>query len=202
AGASLLQDWGERATTVADFLAIFRPSLQVRLEELHDAFGPALWPEMGALVVSAETEAGGAAVNDRRREKSVPQLEVVAVPLVAAAGGKVSSTTAREMDSLASALAGCWAMVPEQGRASRWLPLLLALARQAAQEDRQLPQKIKGLADASKSSESKWALAAARCLEMAKLPGLLEAVAEDAGWAETAVKLIRCELGVGDRSRL
>eukprot|EP00439_Symbiodinium_sp_Y106_P038589 s1863_g4.t1 len=69
-----------------DFLAVLRPNLQIRVEELTDAFGPALWPEMGALVVSAETEAGGAAVNARRQEKNSRQLHVVAVPLVASAG--------------------------------------------------------------------------------------------------------------------
>ncbi|CAE6970804.1 COAD [Symbiodinium sp. CCMP2592] len=89
AGASILQDWGERAATVVDFLAVLRPNLQVRVEELSDAFGPALWPEMGALVVSAETEAGGAAVNARRQEKNSPQLHVVAVPLVASAGREI-----------------------------------------------------------------------------------------------------------------
>ena len=31
-------------------------------------------------------------------------------------GGKVSSTTARELDSLAAAIEACWAMVPEAGR--------------------------------------------------------------------------------------
>ena len=35
------------------FLALQRPDLTLRLEELQDAFGPSLWAMLGALVVSA-----------------------------------------------------------------------------------------------------------------------------------------------------
>eukprot|EP00439_Symbiodinium_sp_Y106_P073559 s364_g13.t2 len=111
-------------------------------------------------------------------------------------GGKVSSTTARELDSLAAAIEACWAMVPEAGRARRWLPLLLALARQAVQGQRDLAQSLTGLGAAKVSGPSaRWA-AAARCLELAPVPGLLQAVAADVGWDETTVTRIRHELGI------
>jgi pantetheine-phosphate adenylyltransferase len=51
---------------------------------LHDRFGRAVEPGIDALVVSAESLAGGEAVNAERRRRGLASLPLVAVPLVLA----------------------------------------------------------------------------------------------------------------------
>ncbi|KAF2486484.1 hypothetical protein BDY17DRAFT_79884 [Neohortaea acidophila] len=82
--------------------------LVVKCTEIQDAFGPTITEEgISALVISAETRAGGKAVNDKRREKGWAALEVFEVDVLdageeAGAGAvegfesKLSSTAIRE----------------------------------------------------------------------------------------------------------
>eukprot|EP00434_Breviolum_minutum_P031338 symbB.v1.2.027711.t1/scaffold2861.1/size68641/1 len=134
AAASHLQSWGDRARTVAAFLSLQRPDLTVRLEELSDAFGPSLRPELGALVVSAETEVGGHAVNQKRQELQRSTLHLLVVPLVIdRAGEKMSSSTLRLDHDLLDAFWQCWTRTELKVQGTRWSQLLLALAKMAGQ---------------------------------------------------------------------
>ena len=72
-------------------MALQRPDLSLRLEFLSDAFGPSLWPQLTALVVSAETAAGGHAVNQRRLELQREEVQLVVVPLVLDRGKRVET---------------------------------------------------------------------------------------------------------------
>lgn len=132
-GAGKLQPWGARARIVAEFVALVRPGLPLRVEELLDGFGPALRPQMQALVVSAETEAGGFAVNERRREAEMPPLTVVVIPLVAAAAGsgKESSTAIRQQLVGLGALARCWSLLADAAAPAAPAAATLAAARWA-----------------------------------------------------------------------
>ena len=134
AAASHLQSWGDRARTVAAFLALQRPDLTLRLEELSDAFGPSLRPELGALVVSAETEVGGHAVNQKRQELQRSTLQLVVVPLVIdRAGEKMSSSKLRLDHDLMDAFWQCWTRTEMKVQGTRWSQLLPALAKMAGQ---------------------------------------------------------------------
>ena len=73
-----------------------RQSLLVEIHELSDPFGPTITDEgVTSLVVTKETEAGGASVNRRRVEKGWPPLEVGVVDLLMDGGQKLSSTELR-----------------------------------------------------------------------------------------------------------
>lgn len=70
----------------------------VEISELSDPFGPTITEEgVTALVVTKETESGGAAVNKRREEKGWNTLEVGVVDLLMDGGEKLSSTKLRRM---------------------------------------------------------------------------------------------------------
>ena len=61
----------------------FKSGLVIKYVELFDPFGPTITDEeISALVVSAETQSGGKAVNDRRSEKGWVALEVFEVDVL------------------------------------------------------------------------------------------------------------------------
>lgn len=69
--------------------------LVVKLVEIWDPFGPTITDEsISALVISAETRSGGKAVNDKRREKGWPELEVFEVDVLDAEEGDLHGETA------------------------------------------------------------------------------------------------------------
>ncbi|KAG9693503.1 hypothetical protein KCU95_g7100, partial [Aureobasidium melanogenum] len=82
--------------------------LSVRCVEIGDPFGPTITEkDISALIISAETRAGGSAVNDKRAENGWPKLEVLEVDVLDAKEtssaasqqnfeGKLSSTEIRK----------------------------------------------------------------------------------------------------------
>ncbi|KIW71872.1 hypothetical protein PV04_00101 [Phialophora macrospora] len=63
-------------------------SIAVNYTQISDPFGPTITdPDISALVVSAETRAGGKAVNDKRKEKGWKELEVFEVGILDASVG-------------------------------------------------------------------------------------------------------------------
>lgn len=144
AASTYLQSWGERARAVAAFLALQRPELTLRLEELQDAYGPSLRPELGALVVSAETEPGGRAVNVQRGALQISPVRLVVVPLVQSnQGEKLSSSTRRLEDELQLAFWRCWrrSEMQRRTRGTRWSKLLPPLAKMAAERLSERPEE-------------------------------------------------------------
>ena len=68
------------------------PSFQI--SKLENDFGPAvLEKEVNALVVSDETSNQGDKLNKLRKERKLPPVEIVVVPMVLAKDGKRVSTT-------------------------------------------------------------------------------------------------------------
>ena len=62
---------------------IFESGLRIRYVEIFDPYGPTITDQaIEALVISAETRAGGDAVNKKRQEKHWPPLEVFEVGVV------------------------------------------------------------------------------------------------------------------------
>lgn len=120
--AEFLESWEERYQRTASFLSSimhFTPEYPMKIErvnekavnvthlrrlvvkfvEITDPFGPTITEEdITALVVSAETHSGGAAVNDKRAEKGWSKLEVFEVDVLqsdANLDSKISSTDIR-----------------------------------------------------------------------------------------------------------
>lgn len=86
---------------------ILRSGVMIKYVEIFDPYGPTVTDEaISALVLSAETRSGGQAVNDRRKEKGWPNLEVFEVGVLDSGDketkqadnkfeGKISSTDIR-----------------------------------------------------------------------------------------------------------
>jgi len=106
--ATHIQPWPMRIAAVLSFLAMFLDlgtdmskssgaaaqqlllsggRVRVSCVELVDAFGPTVEVrDMDALVVSRETAAGGAAVNDRRADKGWEELELYVIDVLDVSG--------------------------------------------------------------------------------------------------------------------
>ena len=93
-GKSPSSPYSERSAAVGALASSRYPGRQFAVSRLDDVFGPAvLERRVGALVVSAETEPQGAALNGLRAAAGLPPVEVVVVPMVAAQDGARISTT-------------------------------------------------------------------------------------------------------------
>lgn len=110
--AEYMQSWGDRMEWVLDFLvgildfsppekgslvwgsvpdsggkvfkvSLLGPHIDIKCVEISDPFGPTITDEsISALVISAETRSGGAAVNEKRRGKGWAELEVFEVDVL------------------------------------------------------------------------------------------------------------------------
>ncbi|CAM6023368.1 unnamed protein product [Sphagnum balticum] len=100
--AHLIQPLDVRRAAVEKFIKSVKPGLQVQTEPITDPFGPSIVDEgLEAIVVSEETVKGAEAVNKKRAEKGLSQLQVEVVNLVMENGcaEKVSSTILRQRDA-------------------------------------------------------------------------------------------------------
>ena len=82
----ILKQTRNRPSSVSDgkeVVDILQSGLQIRYVEIFDPYGPTITdPAITALVISAETRAGGDAVNKKRQEKGWPILEVFEVDVL------------------------------------------------------------------------------------------------------------------------
>ncbi|MFH1774757.1 MAG: phosphopantetheine adenylyltransferase [Methanobacteriota archaeon] len=68
--------------------------LNYEIVKLNDAYGPAISDsKIDAIVVSEETEARAAEINEIRKKRGLPALEIIVIPFVLAEDGKPISTT-------------------------------------------------------------------------------------------------------------
>lgn len=82
--AARLRPFRSRSRTLRAYLGRTFPGRSWELTAIGDRYGRAVGPGIDALVVSAETVEGASAVNVARRERGLPPLPVVVVPLVLA----------------------------------------------------------------------------------------------------------------------
>ena len=98
----LITTYEARRERLVSLLVSIRPGLRYDIVPIHDPFGPSIVDtRLRSIVVSRETEAGGASVNRRRVEAGLSSLQVHVVDLVgpqdADEASKISSSGARRM---------------------------------------------------------------------------------------------------------
>ncbi|KAJ1951419.1 hypothetical protein FBU59_000165 [Linderina macrospora] len=93
-----LEPYRVREMNVLLFLRKIRKDIIFELVPIYDIYGPTIVDaSIGALVVSQETVVGCEVLNERRAERGMPPMQILAVDLVSAGGtDKLSSTAIRE----------------------------------------------------------------------------------------------------------
>lgn len=93
-GKHLQNDYGKRLETLVKTIEENFPNNEFEISKLNNDFGPAvLEKKVQALVVSGETSNQGEILNQLRKEKNLPSVDVVVVPMVLAKDGTRISTT-------------------------------------------------------------------------------------------------------------
>ena len=102
-GKNPINNYSRRNTLLISAISKHFPNASYEISKLVNDFGPAaIEGNVGALVVSEETSYQGHALNDLRKQKKLPPVEVIIVTMVMAKDGKrISSTRIKnfEIDS-------------------------------------------------------------------------------------------------------
>eukprot|EP00898_Chlorokybus_atmophyticus_P000569 jgi/Chlat1/1512/Chrsp12S02023 len=108
--AELIQSIEVRKQAVVDYVESIKSGIAVDAVPISDPFGQSIEePSIEAIVVSRETEAGGLAVNEKRKERGLNPLQIVSVDLIDDThipSEKMSSTLLRQREAEAKASAG------------------------------------------------------------------------------------------------
>jgi len=93
-GKKIQNDYNKRLETLVKTIEKNFPNREFEISKLDNDFGPAvLEKEVQALVVSGETSNQGEILNQLRKQKNLPEVDVVVVPMVLAKDGLRISTT-------------------------------------------------------------------------------------------------------------
>ena len=93
-GKNLENDYNKRLEVLVETIEKNFPNAEFEISKLENDFGPAvLEKKVQALVVSSETSFQGKILNKLRRQKTLPLVEVIEVPMVLAKdGNRISGT--------------------------------------------------------------------------------------------------------------
>ncbi len=90
----LINDYSKRLESLTNLIKEKFPNSSYSISKLENDFGPAaIEGKVDALIVSEETSTRGEILNSLRKEKNLPPVEVVVVPMVLAEDGSRISTT-------------------------------------------------------------------------------------------------------------
>ncbi|VDN02125.1 unnamed protein product [Thelazia callipaeda] len=79
----LMEPLEKRLEAIRDFVEDVSNNVRCEMHPILDPYGPSIVdPDLKAIIVSSETEKGGHAVNERRREKNLPILNLIKVELL------------------------------------------------------------------------------------------------------------------------
>ena len=91
---NIQNNYAKRLETLTGLIENNFPNSSFTISKLDNDFGPAaIEGKVDALVVSEETSDKGQILNDLRKERNLPLVEVVVVPMVLAEDGKRISTS-------------------------------------------------------------------------------------------------------------
>ena len=93
-GKNLMNEYLQRYKTLDEFIKKNFPNTKYEISRLENDFGPAvLEKDVEALVLSEETSIKGDELNQLRRQRNVPDVEIIVVSMVLAKDGKRLSTS-------------------------------------------------------------------------------------------------------------
>jgi len=93
-GKNLMNEYLQRYKTLDDFIKKNFPNTKYEISKLENDFGPAvLEKDVEALVLSEETSTKGNELNRLRRQRNIPDVEIIVVSMVLAKDGKRISTS-------------------------------------------------------------------------------------------------------------
>ena len=93
-GKTLQNDYDKRLDTLVKKIEKNFPNKEFKISKLNTDFGPAVFEkEVQALVVSGETSNQGDILNEIRKQRNLPLVDVIIVPMVLAEDGNRISTT-------------------------------------------------------------------------------------------------------------
>ena len=99
-GKNVYNDYEKRYENLSNIINEKFPNCTFEIARLDDQFGSAVIEgNVNALVVSDETSEKGPLLNDLRREKNLPPVEIIVVPMKLASDGKrISSSRIRNSE--------------------------------------------------------------------------------------------------------
>ena len=90
----IINDYAKRLESLSALIEKKFPNSSFTISRLENDFGPAaIEGKLDALIVSEETSNKGEILNNLRKEKNLPTVEVVVVPMVLAEDGSRISTS-------------------------------------------------------------------------------------------------------------
>jgi pantetheine-phosphate adenylyltransferase len=93
-GKKLLNNYSRRLDFLQSTIDKNFPNSSYTISKLENDFGPAaIEGKIDALVVSEETSNKGEILNNLRKEKNLPKVQVIIVPMILAKDGRRISTT-------------------------------------------------------------------------------------------------------------
>jgi pantetheine-phosphate adenylyltransferase len=93
-GKKLMNEYLQRYKTLEAIITKNFPNTKYEISKLENDFGPAvLEKDVEALVLSEETSFQGKELNRLRRQRNVPDVEIIIVPMILAKDGKPISTS-------------------------------------------------------------------------------------------------------------
>jgi len=93
-GKNLINNYSKRLESLTSVIQQYFPNSSYAISKLENDFGPAaIEGKVDALVVSEETSTKGDILNNLRKKRNLPLVNVVIIPMVLAADGSRISTT-------------------------------------------------------------------------------------------------------------